>query len=136
VLVLPEKASIMVHIDDEITNKIAIIGNEIRQVFLNIFVNAVDALAQSDTEKPVLEIKLSEDEIFQKIKIANNGGQIPGTILPKVFNSYFTTKENVKGTGIGLYMSRIIIEKNHNGRISAENIDNGVQFTILLPKQK
>ena len=126
--------SIEVSIDNRIQNEIRIIGNEIRQVLLNIFTNAVDALVELKPPKPVINIDLFEDDNFQIIQIANNGGQIPEEIISKVFNSYFTTKGDVKGTGIGLYMSRIIIENNHNGKIEVENIENGVKFSIFLPK--
>lgn len=125
---------IQVNFDNQIKDKINIIGNEIRQVFLNIFANAVDALSELNLENREINILLTEDENFQKIEISNNGGNIPEGIIEKVFNSYFTTKGEKKGTGIGLYMSRMIVEKNHNGKIYVENIEGGVKFTILLPK--
>ncbi|MEA2019108.1 MAG: ATP-binding protein, partial [Campylobacterota bacterium] len=57
---------------------------------------------------------------------------IPANIIKDIFNPYFTTKED-KGTGIGLYLSKTIIEDEMNGKITVQNIDNGAYFTITLP---
>ena len=66
------------------------------------------------------------------MEISDNAGGIPKEIIKKVFDPYFTTKEQGKGTGIGLYMSKTIIENNMAGRISAVNKDDGVVFKIEL----
>ena len=67
------------------------------------------------------------------ISVIDNAGGIPNDILEKVFNPYFTTKEEGKGTGIGLYMSKNIIETNMNGKLLVENIENGAKFVIIVP---
>ena len=67
------------------------------------------------------------------ITVTDNGGGIPGELMAKIFDPYFTTKFMSQGTGVGLYMSKMIIEKHMGGSISVENNDSGVQVTIELP---
>jgi signal transduction histidine kinase len=67
------------------------------------------------------------------LSISDNGGGISTDVLPKIFDPYFTTKE--AGSGIGLYMTQMIIERNHNGSVVAQNIPNGAKFTIILPNK-
>lgn len=69
------------------------------------------------------------------IEISDNAGGIPDAIINKIFEPYFTTKEEGKGTGIGLFMSKRIIEENMKGRLSAANTQHGAVFTIVLPRQ-
>ncbi|WP_309496781.1 HAMP domain-containing sensor histidine kinase [Sulfurovum sp.] len=116
--------------------------NEFSQTFLNLFSNAKDALLANDLyEKRCIYIKTASlDETFQ-VSICDNAGGIPEEILDKVFNPYFTTKEQGKGTGIGLYMCKQIIEKNMAGSITVqnktlENGEKGAEFLIELPKSE
>lgn len=66
------------------------------------------------------------------VTITDNGGGIGMNIMPKIFDPYFTTKEKTHGTGIGLYMSKIIIEQNMGGSLTAWNVDGGVAFRIVV----
>ena len=68
--------------------------------------------------------------------MCNNGGGIDADILPKVFDPYFTTKDEKTGTGLGLYMSKMIIQEHLYGVIEAKNSDNGACFIIKLLKEK
>ncbi|CAI8195087.1 MAG: Sporulation kinase A [Arcobacter lacus] len=124
--------TIVKKIDVKITNY----ENEFEQVIVNILNNAVDAAkvkAQDEGFRPVINIDITKDEKNVQIKIFNNCGNIPKDIIDRVFEPYFTTKFQEQGTGIGLYMSKIIIENNMNGLIEVRNIDDGVEFIIKLP---
>jgi C4-dicarboxylate-specific signal transduction histidine kinase len=104
--------------------------NEYSQVLLNILLNARDAFIERAVERPRIEVTLSEENGRSVVTIDDNAGGIPVEILDKIFDPYFTTKGPDKGTGVGLYMSKAIIEKNMNGRLTACNSENGAQFRI------
>ncbi|MBF0328663.1 MAG: PAS domain S-box protein [Nitrospirae bacterium] len=111
--------------------------NEFEQVLLNIINNAKDAILDRTTKMAddpsfngVIEVALSRDHEKTIIQIADNGGGIPDKIINRIFEPYFTTKPEGKGTGIGLYMSKIITERNIGGKLYARNTGNGAEFTI------
>jgi PAS domain S-box-containing protein len=106
------------------------IESEFLQVILNIITNAKDAIIQNNIEYGKIEIVLNREK--KSIKISDNAGGIPNDILDRIFEPYFTTKEQGKGTGIGLYMSKVIIEQNIGGSLSAKNIKDGAEFTIKI----
>jgi len=106
--------------------------NELIQVLLNIFNNSKDAIKEQKIEKGLVTISLEENEKSVIIKIQDNGGGIKQDIIDRVFEPYFTTKFKSDGTGIGLYMSKMIIEESMHGKIKLENIKNGVLTTIEL----
>ncbi len=98
--------------------------NEFSQVLMNLFSNAKDILSEKKNEHKYINIIVSvdaEDENFGKIEVIDNGGGISEEILDRMFDPYFTTKHQSSGTGIGLYMSKEIIEKQMQGSISAKN---------------
>jgi len=64
------------------------------------------------------------------VYVRDNCGGIPDEIMPKIFDPYFTTREPDKGSGIGLYMSKVIIELNMGGSLTARNLDGGAEFRI------
>jgi len=107
------------------------IKNEFSQVLLNIIVNAKDALIENKIKEPIIKINIHEDKKYKIISIQDNAGGIDENIIEDIFNPYFTTKKD-KGTGIGLYMSRTIIEDKLKGSISISNIKDGVIFTIKI----
>ncbi len=78
-----------------------------------------------------ITITACADNDMGVVTVRDNGGGIPESVLDKIYEPYFTTKSS--GTGIGLYMSRTIIERNMGGRIEARNIDGGSEFTIRIP---
>lgn len=106
--------------------------NEFSQVLLNILSNAKDVIIQRKVKDPRIEIHLEKDITHVYCEIRDNAGGISKEIIQKVFDPYFTTKFNAQGTGMGLYMSKIIIEKNMQGMLSVSNSDVGAVFTIKL----
>ena len=111
--------------------------NELKQAFLNIFNNAQDAIKQkkeNNSFNPFIKMETKLEEKALEISIINNGGQIKEQTLSRIFEPYFTTKFETQGTGIGLYMTKSIIETNIKGKIKVQNIQNdSVCFTIILP---
>lgn len=107
--------------------------NEFSQVISNVLDNARDALEESCPPQKVIRITAEEIGNHIKIDILNNGNPISQEVLGKMFTPYFTTKTLGKGTGIGLYMSKIIIEEHMNGAISFRNTQKGACCTIVLP---
>ncbi len=107
--------------------------NELNQVILNILANAKDALIEKKPQKQFIKIDISSANNGREIIIEDSAGGIPQEIMDKIFNPYFTTKEEGKGTGIGLYMSKDIIEEHLGGKINVQNSQNGAKFTIWLP---
>jgi len=110
--------------------------NEFQQVILNIIKNAKDQLLEKEIEKPWINIFTSfDDNGILSLSIEDNAGGIPEDIIDKIFEPYFSTKLEGDGTGIGLYMSKTIIEKNMKGILSVKNTDNGACFNISFPKE-
>jgi len=105
--------------------------NQLSQVVLNIINNSLDAM--KNTEDRRIDIIIDEIEDYIRVNISNNGQLIPDEVLPKVFDPYFTTKTSEDGTGIGLYMTKMIIESNFGGSIEMFNRDENVVTEILLP---
>ncbi|HJV34547.1 CheR family methyltransferase [Geomonas sp.] len=104
--------------------------NEYSQVLLNILLNARDALVERMIEDPRIQMALTQEQKRVVVTIRDNAGGIPDHILEKIFDPYFTTKGPDRGTGIGLYMSKAIIEKNMNGKVTAANHGHGAEFRI------
>lgn len=105
--------------------------NEYSQVLLNILVNARDAFDTHPTDTPEIHISIFEDNGHAVVTVTDNAGGIPGEIIDKIFDPYFSTK-GLQGTGIGLYMSKSIIERNMHGSLSASNTDGGAEFRIEI----
>ena len=110
----------------------AIIGfpNEYSQVLLNILMNARDALLDRKPENARITVTISTEGGKAVVTIADNAGGIAADAIGKIFEPYFTTKGPDKGTGVGLFMSKTIIEKNMNGKLTARNTGEGAEFRI------
>jgi len=111
--------------------------SEFKQVMINLINNAREAMEifykdDKESERVIL-IHLSEDSDNIKITIRNTGARIKRSVMDHLFEPYVSTKEEQQGTGLGLYMAKTIVERNMNGHLSAENIKNGVEFSIILP---
>jgi len=114
--------------------KITCYPAQLNQVFLNLIVNAIDALLNSDVEPKKIAIvthRISRDRV--QVKIEDNGPGIPKEIHHKIFNPFFTTKPIGEGTGLGLAISYRIIEK-HEGKLEVvSEVGQGTTFKITLP---
>jgi signal transduction histidine kinase len=109
--------------------------NEFEQVIVNILNNAVDARKIKIKEKEFkAKVNIDIKRVDKKVKITifNNCGNIDENIIDRIFEPYFTTKFENQGTGIGLYMTKLIVEKNMKGNIEVENVDDGVEFRIII----
>jgi signal transduction histidine kinase len=105
-------------------------ANKYSQALLNILLNARDAFLARKVESPTIVIRVFCENGRTVVTVTDNAGGIPPEIIEKVFEPYFTTKGPEQGVGIGLFMSKTIIEKNMNGVLSARNTGGGAQFRI------
>ncbi|QFR50261.1 hybrid sensor histidine kinase/response regulator [Sulfurimonas lithotrophica] len=108
------------------------IENEMKHLVLNIINNAKDAFNEKDIKNRKIQINILKDKKHKKIEIIDNAGGIPEDIIDDIFKANVTTKEEGKGTGIGLYMTDQIAQK-HNGTLKAVNVLNGAKFILELP---
>jgi len=113
--------------------------NEVKQVILNLIKNAEDVLVEKNIKNPMIRI----ETVNSILTISDNGEGISKDIMDKIFDPYFSTKIKKDGTGLGLYMSKTIIEDHCNGKLSVENKEiinqdgtssNGAVFSINLEK--
>ena len=130
-----QHSNVSIHIDAPYELKLLGFPNEYSQVLLNLLSNAKEAiLTHATPHQPIsggVDIVLTEQAGQGCVTVTDNGGGIPMDILDRIFDPYFSTKE--KGTGIGLYMSKMIIERNMKGSITAKNIENGAEFRVCAP---
>lgn len=124
---------IEIHLEEK--SQLTIVGypNQLSQVILNLINNAIDSLIENRRENLLIKIKIDDVSGIGKIEIYDNGGGVEDENLNKIFEPYFTTKDFKKGTGLGLYMARMIVEKNFRGAISAQNEADGIVFSISIP---
>jgi len=113
--------------------------NEFEQVVLNIIKNSIDASLEQqskldpfDRTTQSINIKFQKNSNFISVIFIDEAGGIPEDILEKIFDIYFTTKGEEKGTGIGLYMVKMIIEESFGGLVKASNTDNGARIELVF----
>jgi len=109
-------------------------SRELLQVYINILKNAKEALVEREIKNAKIVITVTEDKNSVITNICDNAGGIKPDVLPKIFEPYFTTKDERTGTGLGLYMSVTIVNKHLGGNLSVKNTHEGTCFTIVLPK--
>lgn len=110
------------------------VQNAFAQVVVNLLANARDALLEHSTDNPCITVNATVEGAHSILGISDNAGGICDDIMPHLFEPYYTTKAS--GTGIGLYMSRLIIERYFHGRIEARNTDDGAEFRIILQREE
>lgn len=121
-----------IQVNVELEEGLTITGlpNEFSQVLLNILNNARDALTERNIASPHIDIHAFRKNGGTLITISDNAGGIPESIIDKVFDPYFTTKDDERGTGIGLYISKTIIEERMKGTLTVSNTAEGAEFRI------
>jgi signal transduction histidine kinase len=117
----------------ESTNLVSTYPNEIIQVLLNLVRNSVNAMIDSDVKDREIYIKEYKEREFNYIEIEDSAGGIDESIMDKIFDPYFSTKNSEKSMGLGLYMSKFIIEESCKGEIEVKNGKFGAKFIIKLP---
>ena len=108
--------------------------NEFRQVILNLISNARDAVSKRMSKEKIegkIWVQVKREGDYAVVRVRDNGGGIPNEIRDRIFEPFFTTKEEGQGTGMGLYMSKQIVERM-GGEISFHNTEEGAEFVIRL----
>ena len=107
--------------------------NELSQVILTTLQNSVEAFEDKNIKNKEIKIHLYEVSSNIYIDIIDNAGGIEDKILHKIFEPYFSTKKSRSGTGLGLYIAKIIMNSSLDGEINASNTQDGVKFTVITP---
>lgn len=126
-------AKIKTSLESTTHSKVSIAKNEMIQVLLNLFKNAHDAILEQHRADGEIRIRIQDAEKRVRISVDDNAGGIDPELLEQIFDIYFTTKQTQEGTGLGLYMSRYIVEESFGGKIWAENVPGGARFIIEIP---
>ena len=126
-----------IEVEMEFGKEISFMGhkNELAQAVINIINNAKDALVENNSNNPKkILIKLRNKKSIFKLTIEDNAGGIPTDIKDKIFDPYFSTKEKKSGTGLGLYISKVIVEKYSGGQLKVYNSNLGAIFEIEVSR--
>ena len=102
-------------------------------IFINLIQNSKDAFISNKINQKEMKIVTKKDGSYAILEIIDNAGGIKNQDIEKIFEPYFTTKHKSSGTGLGLFMSKMICEQAFNGFISFENNQTGVIFTLKIP---
>jgi len=118
----------------DIKNDVKIDGhmNQYQQAVLTILINALDMFEERHIDFPTINIVIDEEEGKSKLLISDNAQGIHKDSLDKIFEAYYSTKKSKKNSGLGLHISKMIVEQNMNGKLSVENIDDGAKFTVII----
>ena len=129
-----EAKGILLELHTEVDEDVLVYPNEFKHVLLNLIKNAEEVLMEVVPDDPRIIVSSWREENGYFISVSDNGGGVDELLLPQLFTMYVTTKGS-SGTGLGLYMSRVMIVEHMGGDIRAENSGDGAKFTIMLPKQ-
>jgi signal transduction histidine kinase len=113
--------------------KVRVFSGELVQVALELITNARNALLAGHTHPPMLRLEVTRDQDWAVLCVANNGAAIPPEEMPHIYDPYYTTKDGSPGTGLGLYMAKLIVENHHGGELSATSDGTWTRFTCRLP---
>lgn len=125
-----ENHNILVAIETDVEVTAIGYANEYAQVLLNMISNSTEACIERGVSAPRIFIRITREKERSVLYLRDNCGGIADDVMPKIFDPYFTTRGPDRGTGIGLYMSKVTIEQNMDGHLTARNVDGGVEFRI------
>ena len=123
---------ITLQIHNTSTNDLVTYETQVMQVIINILKNAQDVILEKKLDNGMIKINAYEENAFFVITIEDNAGGIPDAIISKIFDPYFSTKSKRNGTGLGLYMSKTIIEEHCHGFLQVENTPIGAKFIMKI----
>jgi len=109
--------------------------NDLMQVVLNLIKNASDAIIENDIKDGEIKVSCATEKGLIKIEIADNAGGIPDEIVDKIYDPYFSTKDEKNGTGLGLYMSKMIVEDHLQGKLDLVTDNKGSRFIITIKEE-
>ncbi len=124
--------NIQLHLELNAHHKFLTYSNELKQVVLNLIKNAEDILLENKIVNPYIKVITYQKDQQIIMEVRDNGGGIPEEIIDNIFDPYFSTKLDRNGTGLGLYMSKTIVEKHCNGSLSINNANDGAIFRVEL----
>lgn len=127
-----EVHKIALHVNNTSKNDLVTYETQVMQVIINILKNAQDVILEKKLENGTIWLCAYEENAFFVITIEDNAGGIPEAIITKIFDPYFSTKTERNGTGLGLYMSKTIIEEHCHGSLYVENTPAGAKFIIKI----
>jgi len=128
-----ENSNIKISVHNESDMRTKIYSRELLQVFMNLLNNSKESIANHEIKDGKIDVHIYNNPKHITIDICDNGEGIDEKIIDKIFNPYFSTKLAKSGTGLGLYISKTIIEKHLYGTIKAYNTKHGVCFSISIP---
>ncbi|MDD2895789.1 MAG: HAMP domain-containing sensor histidine kinase [Aliarcobacter sp.] len=123
---------IELNIDVKKDKKVYGYPTEFAQVILNLLSNAKDILVEKEIKNPRIDISIDSKGVLSTITIKDNAGGIHEKNQELIFDPYYSTKDSSKGTGLGLYISKLIIERNMGGELSVHNDEEGAVFKIII----
>lgn len=129
-----ESNNVKVEIDPSINHTVCLHKEKLLQVYLTIFSNSKEIFIERDIDTRVIYVSVEETSEYIITKICDTGGGIEVNPIEKVLEPYFSTKDASEETGLGLYMAKIIVEKQLNGKLTLQNGTDGACFSIWVPK--
>jgi signal transduction histidine kinase len=125
------KGQITVNIEGDENLQVNIIPNQFKHVLINLISNSRDAFKENNIKKRLINFVIENENNKPTLKVYDNAGGAKQEVIDNIFEANFTTKEIGKGTGIGLYMTKLIIDKI-DGKIEAYNYEDGLCFKIMF----
>lgn len=131
-----EKLGIRISVVED--HPVSIVGypGEFAQVVLNLLNNARDAFLRRKRKNPKITIHITARLKEARLTVEDNAGGIPEHTMEHIFDQYYSTKDSHQGAGLGLYISKMIIENGMQGKLSAKNTAGGVKFILEVPKDE